>query len=248
MIRVVIVDDEPATRNLLTQLFRDYFPDVNLVGEAEDVASGIKLLEKEKPDLLLLDIQMPDGSGFDLLNHFENPEFQLIFVTAYDKFALKAFDYNAIDYLLKPLEPQSLRRAIEKIRKNSDRTLTPRLEGMMEVLETRQAQRIALSSAEGYAFYDLDEIVRLESSGGYTTFHIADGERTTVAKTLKDYEELLPEEMFFRVHQSHIVALKFVRKFLKADNGQALMTDGYKVPVARRKKDRFIELLTKYTI
>lgn len=248
MIRVVIVDDEPATRNLLRQLFEDYFPDVDLVGAADDVASGIKLLEKEKPDLLLLDIQMPDGSGFDLLNHFETPDFQLIFITAYDKFALKAFDYNAIDYLLKPLEPKSLKKAIEKTRKNSDRTLSPRLKGMMEVLETRQAQRIALSSAEGYAFYNLDEIVRLESSGGYTTFHIADGERTTVAKTLKDYEELLPEDMFFRVHQSHIVALKFVRKFLKAENGQAMMTDGYKVPVARRKKDKFIELLTKYTL
>lgn len=248
MIRVVIVDDEEGTRNLLKQLFRDYFPDVILLGEAADVRSGIKLLQKENPDLLLLDIQMPDGSGFDLLNQFEDPGFQLIFITAFDKFALKAFDYNAIDYLLKPLDPKSLRKAIEKFRRHSGRALRPRLEGMMEVLETKQAQRIALSSAEGYAFYGLEEIVRLESSGGYTTFFIADGNRTTVAKTIKDYEELLPEDLFFRVHQSHIVALQYVRKFLKAENGQALMSDGCKIPVARRKKDKFIELLTKYTL
>lgn len=248
MIRVAIVDDEQATRNLLKQLFKDYFPDIQLIGEADDVNSGVKLLQQETPDLLLLDIQMPDGSGFDLLNQFENPEFQLIFITAYDKFALKAFDYNAIDYLLKPLDPKSLRKAIEKFHRNSDRVLRPRLKGMMEVMETKQAQRIALSSAEGYAFYELEEIVRLESSGGYTTFYIANGQRTTVAKTIKDYEELLPESQFFRVHQSHIVALQYVRKFLKAENGQALMADGYKVPVARRKKDKFIELLTKYTL
>ncbi|PHN05528.1 LytR/AlgR family response regulator transcription factor [Flavilitoribacter nigricans] len=248
MIRVVIVDDEQATRNLLKQLFKDYFPDVQLIGEADDVASGVELLKKETPDLLLLDIQMPDGSGFDLLNQFRNPGFQLIFVTAFDKFALKAFDYNAIDYLLKPLDPKSLRKAIDKIHRNSDRALEPRLKGMMDMLETRQTQRIALSSAEGYAFYSLEEIVRLESSGGYTTFFVADGQRTTVAKTIKDYEELLPEDMFFRVHQSHIVALQYVRKFLKAENGQALMSDGCKIPVARRKKDKFIELLTKYTL
>lgn len=248
MIRVGIVDDEQATRALLRQLFRDYFPDVQLVGEAENVSSGIKMLEACKPDLLLLDIQMPDGSGFDLLNHFDNPDFQLIFITAFDKFALKAFDYNAIDYLLKPLDPKSLRKAIDKLQRHSDRALRPRLKGMMEVLETRKARRIALSSAEGYVFYELEEIVRLESSGGYTTFHVADGQRTTVAKTIKEYEEILPEDMFYRVHQSHIVSLQYVRKFLKADNGQALMSDGYKVPVARRKKDRFIELLTKYTI
>lgn len=239
------MDDERATRELLRQLFKDYFPDVELIGEAANVANGIKLLEQKEPDLLFLDIQMPDGSGFDLLNHFDDPDFQLIFITAYDKFALKAFDYNAIDYLLKPLEPRSLRKAIEKVHGKAGRKLRPRLQGMMEVLESRQASRIALSSAEGYAFYDLEEIVRLESSGGYTTFFIADGERTTVAKTLKDYEEILPEDKFFRVHQSHIVSLRYVRKYLKADNGQALMVDGFKVPVARRKKERFIELLTR---
>lgn len=248
MIRVVIVDDEQATRVLLKQLFRDYFPDVQLIGEAEDVASGVELLREQSPDLLFLDIQMPDGSGFDLLNHFKTPDFQLIFITAYDKFALKAFDYNAIDYLLKPLEPRSLRRAIEKLRLHSDRALRPRLQGMMEVLENRQAQKIALSSAEGYAFYQLEEIIRLESSGNYTTFFLKDGQRATVAKTIKEYEELLPENLFYRVHQSHIVSLQHVRKFLKAENGQALMADGSKVPVARRKKEKFLELLTKYTL
>lgn len=248
MIRVAIVDDEAATRMLLRRLFKDYFPDVQIIGEADSVATGLSLLKTNSPELLFLDIQMPDGSGFDLLNHFEQPDFQLIFITAFDQFALKAFQYNAIDYLLKPLEPKSLREAIEKLRKQKELALRPRLNGLMETMETKQAKRIALSSAEGYAFYNLEEIIRLESSGNYTTFYIQDGQRTTVAKTIKEYEELLPEQLFFRVHQSHIVSLQHVRKFLKSDNGLALMADGCKVPVSRRKKDTFIQLLTRYTL
>src|SRR5690606_23191204 len=124
----------------------------------------------------------------------------------------------------------------------------PRLNGLKEVMENKQARKIALSSAEGYSFYELEEIIRLESSGNYTTFFILDGQKTTVAKTIKEYEELLPENLFYRVHQSHIVSLQHVRKFLKAENGQALMADGFKVPVSRRKKEVFLQLLTKYTL
>lgn len=248
MIRVAIVDDEAATRTLLRRLFKDYFPDVQLIGEADSVASGIELLKTNPPELLFLDIQMPDGSGFDLLSHFDQPNFHLIFITAFDQFALKAFQYNAIDYLLKPLDPRSLREALDKLRKQTELALRPRLNGLMETMESRQAKKIALSSAEGYAFYKLEEIIRLESSGNYTTFYIEGGNRTTVAKTIKEYEDILPEHLFFRVHQSHIVSLQHVRKFLKADNGQALMADGCKVPVSRRKKDVFIQLLTKYTL
>ncbi|MCB0630791.1 MAG: LytTR family DNA-binding domain-containing protein [Saprospiraceae bacterium] len=248
MIRVVIVDDEAATRSLLRRFFQDFFPEVELLGEADCVSQGVELLKKTSPDLLFLDIQMPDGSGFDLLHHFKQPDFKLIFITAYDQFALKAFQYNAIDYLLKPLEPQSLRDAINKVLERSDIPLQPRINGLREVMENRQANRIALSSAEGYAFYELSEIVRLESSGNYTTFYIQDGQRTTVAKTIKEYETLLPAENFYRVHQSHIVSLKHVRKVLKEDNGVAVMVDGSKVPISRRKKDTFLTLLTRQSI
>jgi two-component system LytT family response regulator len=248
MIRVCIVDDEAATRSLLKHFFRDFFPDVELVGEADCVSRGIELLETKSPDLLFLDIQMPDGSGFDLLHHFEQPNFKLIFITAYDQFALKAFQYNAIDYLLKPLEPRALRDAVNKVLQRSNLPLQPRIKGLREVMENRQADRIALSSAEGYAFYELAEIVRLESSGNYTTFHIQDGHRTTVAKTIKEYEALLPAEHFYRVHQSHIVSLRHVKKVLKEDNGVAVMADGSKVPISRRKKETFIELLTRQSL
>lgn len=248
MIKVVIIDDEEATRSLLKHFFSDFFPDIQLLGEAESVSRGVKLIKRENPDLVFLDIQMPDGSGFDLLNKLEHPNFKLIFITAYDQFALKAFQYNAIDYLLKPLEPLSLRNAINKVLHRSAIPLEPRLNGLKEIMENRQANRIALSSAEGYAFYELEEIVRLESSGNYTTFHIRDGQRTTVAKTIKEYEGLLPNENFYRVHQSHIVALQHVKKILKEDNGIAVMADGSKVPISRRKKETFIELLTRQSL
>lgn len=242
------MDDEVATRSLLRRLFDDFFPDVHLIWEAESVTSGTQMLQASLPDLLLLDIQLRDGNGFDLLNQFPEPGFQVVFITAYDQFALRAFQYNAIDYLLKPLDPRSLREAIDKLRKQKELALRPRLNGLMEVMENRQAKKIALSSAEGYSFYDLEEIIRLESSGNYTTFYILDGQKTTVAKTIKEYEELLPEHLFFRVHQSHIVSLQHVRKFLKADNGIALMADGFKAPVARRKKETFLQLLTRHTL
>lgn len=248
MIKVIIVDDEAATRSLLRHFINDFFPDIELLGEAGSVSRGVSLITERAPDLVFLDIHMPDGSGFDLLNHFEQPTFRLIFITAYDQFALKAFQYNAIDYLLKPLEPQSLRNALHKVLQSTSIPLHTRLKGLKEVMDRRQADRIALSSAEGYAFYELTEIVRLESSGNYTTFYIQDGQRTTVAKTIKEYEGLLPAENFYRVHQSHIVALRHVRKVLKEDNGVAVMADGSKVPISRRKKEPFLDLLTRQSL
>lgn len=243
-LRLALIDDEPLSRQTLRIFLNDYCPQAQIVGEADSVLAGYKLLQSNELDAVLLDVQMGDGTGFDLLKKFPNPSFQVIFTTAFDEFAIKAFQFNAIDYLLKPIDVDELLRAVRKIVPSAENPeKDERISHLLTANERKEFEKIALSSSEGLHFLDLREIVRLESDANYTTFYIASGEKITVAKTLKNFDQLLPPDQFFRPHQSHIINLAHVKKILREDGGYLLMEGNTKVPIARSKKDALLSLV-----
>ncbi|MCB0572542.1 MAG: response regulator transcription factor [Phaeodactylibacter sp.] len=249
MLNALIIDDEPEARAMLRHMLARYCPEMRIMGEAGGVIDGISAIRNISPDIVFLDIQLADGTGFDLLIDFPQPEFGIIFITAYGRFALKAFQYNALDYLVKPIAPEALSRAIRKVKTNLSQHLYPeQLSRLLKMIKTREVEKIALSTNEGLAFLRLKELARLESSGSYTTFFTLSGKKVMVARTLRKFEELLPADSFFRTHQSHIVNLDFVSRILKEDGGYALMEDGTRVPVSRRRMEGLLTRLGNISI
>jgi two-component system, LytTR family, response regulator len=246
MIKAIIIDDEKTSRETLQGLLRRYCKNVEVIGEADGFRSGMEVIKKNKPDVIFLDIQMPDGSGFKLLEEIGNIDFEVIFSTAYDQFAIKAIKYSALDYLLKPINPEDLITAVEKletkISKGKDDT------GVKFLLDSMKShpsdkKKIVLSTSEGMHIVDIDNIIRCESEDYYTKFFLKEGKVIMVSKTLKENEELLAEHNFIRPHKSHLINLKYVKSFLRIDGGSIVMTDGSNVPVSRRKREQIVDIL-----
>ena len=248
MTRIAIIDDEADARHALRSLLSTHCPEVEIIGEATGVADATQLIRQQHPSVLLLDIAMQDGTGFDLLDQFPQPPFKVIFTTAFDQFAIKAFRYNAMDYLLKPIDPDELVSAIEKLETTQQEDYTKKIAGLLESTRQKQFERITLSSLDGLVFLRLEEIVHLEADGNYTTFYLLDGEKHVVVRNIKEYENLLPSELFFRTHQSHIVNLNFVKKFKREEGGFLRLVDGRNVPVARRRKDVLVKILREMSL
>lgn len=244
--RIIIVDDEPAARDALCNLLKANCPGVAVIGEAGSVAEAVDLLEEQSPDLLLLDVEMGDGTGFDLLDQIRAVRFNVVFTTAHDDFAIRAFRYNAIDYLLKPVDPDELVAALQKARQNNNYLhVQAQIEGLLSTASEKDFARIILYTGDGPVFAQTNNITRIESYGNYTFVYLVENQRCLVSRNLKEFEEMLPTPLFFRTHQSHLVNTTFVKKFLKEDGGYALMQDGAKIPVARRRKDAFLDVLMK---
>lgn len=243
MLKAIIIDDEEDARGTLRAFINQYCPQVEVVEEGEGVQDGYRKVMAAEPDLVFLDIQMDDGTGFDLLEKIRSPKFNVIFCTAFDEYAIKAFKFSAIDYLLKPIDPDELIEAVSKVKKDDD-SAQPRIESLIQNRAQNEMDRITLSSQEGLTFVKLENIMRLESDSNYTHFFLTTGEKITVPKSLKEYELILPTSKFFRTHQSHIVNLAYVKKYMREDGGYVLMEDGSEVLVARRRKEEFIAVLT----
>jgi len=243
MLNAIIIDDEEDARRTLRAFIKQYCPQVDIIEEGTGVQDGYRKVLSLQPDLVFLDIQMDDGTGFDLLEKIRAPKFNLIFCTAFDEYAIKAFKFSAIDYLLKPIDPDELIEAVSKVKKD-DKSAQPRIESLIENRSQKEMDRITLSSQEGLTFVNLENIRRLESDSNYTHFFLTTGEKITVPKSLKEYELILPISKFFRTHQSHLVNLSYVKKFMREDGGYVLMDDGSEVLVARRRKEEFIAVLT----
>jgi two-component system LytT family response regulator len=225
-------------------LLERHCPGVVVIGEAGSVAQGEELLKQTKTDILLLDVQMEDGTGFDLLDRFTSWPFNVIFTTAHDDFAVRAFRYNAVDYLLKPVIAEDLAVAIDKARHQTDHRL--RQQQILQLLNTtaeKSFDRITLMTSTGPVFAQTRDILRLETYGNYCFVFLVNGERHLVPRNLKEFEEMLPEPDFFRIHQSHMINTSHVQKFIKEDGGHAVMKDGSKLPVARRRKEDFLSFL-----
>ncbi|WP_373495243.1 LytR/AlgR family response regulator transcription factor [Aquiflexum sp.] len=243
-LRIGIIDDEPSARDIIRKLLKKSFPDAAVIGEADSVAEGVLMLQREQPDILFLDVEMEDGTGFDLLDKIQPVHFNVIFCTAFDAFAIKAFKYNALDYLLKPVHPDELVAAVQKAQHNTNQQfIQSQIDNLINATAAKSLQRIALSMGDGLVYIQLKEIMRIQSVGNFTHVFLIDRKRILASHNLRFFEDILPNPDFLRPHQSHILNTMYLRKFSKDDGGFALMTNGDKVPVSRRNKDKFLEAL-----
>jgi two-component system LytT family response regulator len=263
---ILIIDDEQSVRNttrfLLTEIFAAGLP-TGLespleIHEADGVESGLTVIRQHNPALVLLDVEMQDGTGFDLLRRLAEPNFQVVFITAHNHYAIHAFEFSAIDFVLKPVDEDLLRRAVERAVANIQRearlqalphdtlqtTLAKQITLLNESLQQlhRADKKIALRDQENIYFVDVSDIIRCLAEGPYTTFFLNDKSSIIVSKTLKEYEELLTPHLFFRVHHSHLINLRHIKLFRKSDS-DLQMTDGSNVPVATRKKEDLLKIL-----
>ena len=247
LIRTVIIDDEAHIRETLTRLLLRYCPQVNLVGQANSVASGFKLIHDQNPQLVLLDIRLNDGTGFDLLKKFEIIDFRVIFITAYEKYAVQAFRFAAVDFLLKPISPEELAEAVNKAESLIQHHFNSQLQVLEENLKTdiRQRKKIVLRTLENIFLVDLQDITHFESDGCYTRVHKANCEEILISKMLKEFDEMLSESGFYRVHKSYLVNLLHMTRFEKQEGGFIVLTNGQKIPVASRKREELMELFEK---
>ncbi len=246
MKRIAIIDDETHARQFLRTLLGQLCPEVEVVGEADGVGAGLQLIRQTRPDAVLLDISMEDGSGFDLLEFFPQLDFKVIFTTAHDEFALRAFNFAAIDYLLKPIQPKDLMRAVDRVREMPMLDYSEKIKTLLENARQHRPLTITIYTQEGIILLKVEQIVYLVSDNAYTTFHLLDGEQFVVSRPIGEFEVLLPTQSFFRVHQSYLVNLAYVHKILKDDGGSVVMSDGSQLPIARRRKDVFIESAKRF--
>lgn len=252
MINAVIIDDDAHLREGMKEMLKLYAPEIVLLGEAESVKSGITLIENKKPEIVFLDIMMNDGTGFDILEQLNEKHGQIsahiIFITAHEKFAIKAFRFSALDFLLKPVDPDELKNVIIKIKEIQHRSSTHKhIELLLDNIsrKTESFKKIALSTSEGIHLFEIKDIIRCESEDNYTKFYIKNHKTVIISKTLKEYEELLGEHGFERIHQSHLINLNELKSYIKKDGGFVIMSDGSKLQVSQRKKEKLQELISK---
>ncbi|MBW6460648.1 MAG: LytTR family DNA-binding domain-containing protein [Bacteroidales bacterium] len=246
MIKAIIIEDEKMSRETLRRMLEKYCPAVTIIAEADGYRKGMEEIRKQPPDVVFLDIQMPDGSGFRLLEEIEEVDFEVIFTTAFDQFAIKAIKYSALDYLLKPIIPQDLIDAIGKVEKKiSKYRHKMNLDVMIDTMKSQEdvSRKIILSTSEMIHVINVDDIIRCESDNYYTNFYFTDGRRLLISKTLKENEELLSRHNFVRPHKSHLVNIKYIKNYIRQEGGYILMSDGSRIPVSRRKKDKILEII-----
>lgn len=247
MIKAVIIDDESSNRELLRIMLRDFCPEILLVGEADSLESGKKIISEQNPALVFLDIEMPSGSGFDLLRKIPNRNFDVIFITAYNQYGLLAFKFSATDYILKPIDPNELSSAVEKaITKQAEKN--DPIDHLLVLLENIGKQgeppkKIMIPDQNGFVLAEMKEIIRFTTEGSYTVVNLLGGKKIITSRALGVFEEMVAQHHFFRIHHSHLINLNFVEKYNKGRGGFVVMVDGAELEVSRRKKDDFLAKL-----
>ncbi|MEP7264013.1 MAG: LytTR family DNA-binding domain-containing protein [Bacteroidota bacterium] len=242
--KACIVDDEKKGRDSLQTLLEQYCSEVEVVGQADSVENAYQFILKNKPELVFLDVEMPQGSGFELLKKFDRISFKTIFVTAHQHYAIKAIRFSAIDYLLKPVDVDELVAAVQNAVQSDRQNQQQQYTGLLENLEHAGPNKIAIPVKDGVTFIDPCDIIRLQADGTYTHIFTGTG-KYTASRNIKEYEELLSDQFFFRAHNSHLINLKHVRHFSRVDGYFVQMSDGSTVEVARRRKDEFLALMNK---
>ncbi|MDP9957058.1 LytR/AlgR family response regulator transcription factor [Epilithonimonas hungarica] len=254
MITAILIDDDHNLRNGMRAMLSLYAPEIEILGEAESVKTGIQLIEKTNPQIVFLDIMMNDGSGFDILEKLNTKygkiSSHIVFVTAHEKFAIRAFRFSALDFLLKPIDPEDLQAVIRKIKNithldNGNKNIELLLENITR--KTDNFKKIALSTSDGIHLFEVKDIIRCESVDNYTKFYIKNHNKVVmISKTLKEYEELLSDQGFERIHQSHLINLNEMRSYIKKDGGFVIMSDHAQLPVSQRKRDRLQDLISRF--
>jgi two-component system LytT family response regulator len=247
-IKAFIIDDEFQSRNFLIKMLQQYFPEISVAGQAATVEEGLKGIKKHKPNIVFLDIQMKGETGFDLLNRLQEINFALIFTTAFDKYAIKAFRFNAIDYLLKPIVTSELVEAVNKVKQ---RTVPGQSASKIQVEQLyhditnpqKIHDKIAIPTGEGFIVVPVNEIVYFHADSNYTKFHLVDKKCILSSYTLKQYDEILTAQSFFRAHRSYLINLAHVKMYRRGEGGEIVMSNGHEIELSRTHKDEFLHLL-----
>ena len=248
MLKAIIIDDEKNALEVLEMQLHQFCKEVVVLATCNGGNEGVKAIKELKPDLVFLDIEMPHINGFDVLEQTKNCNYKVIFTTAYDQFAIKAFKFSAIDYLLKPIDIVDLQNAVEKAKRESDNySLEDRVKLLVEHYQQAPLNRkkVALPVGNMLEFFDVDEIIRVESDSNYSHIFLTNQKKITLSKTLKDVEENIKGAPFFRVHQSHLINTNLVDKAVKGENAYVVMKDGTTITISRNRKEEFFELFRK---
>ncbi|MFK7771535.1 MAG: LytR/AlgR family response regulator transcription factor [Saprospiraceae bacterium] len=245
-IRTIIIDDEKHARESISKLLELYCPNIEVIGEAANIIEGKRIIEEMNPALVFLDISIGENTGFELLEELLPIKFHLIFTTAFSEYALKAFRVNALDYLLKPIEPSQLQVAVKKIKQDDNMDqLQQQLKFLTQNLTPKPNKQIAISNINSTTFLNIDNIVHIEGSANYSTFHIINEDSITASKGLKHFASMLPMDCFFRSHQSHVVNINHIKKISSSDGNLVEMKNGNKIPLALKRKEELLILLSE---
>ncbi len=245
MLKAILIDDEESSLNSLKEKILRHCPSVNIIATCDSAHAGITAIETLRPDLLFLDIEMPVMNGFIMLQQLLYKDFELIFTTAYDHYSIKAIRSSALDYLMKPIEIEELKLAVKRAEEKKEHLASVnQLEILLEnVLQQRTFQRLAIPTAEGLQFIKLNEIIYLEANINYTYFYLSTNQRHIASRTLKDFEEMLPADIFIRIHNSYIINKNFAEKYIRGEGGQVVLSNGAILDVAKRKKADFLKAI-----
>lgn len=248
-LRTLIIDDEPNAVEFISTIAGEYCPDLDVVGKANNVAEGVQKIKETSPDLVFLDVEMPNGTGFDLLAHFPEKEFDVVFITAFNHYAIKAIKYSAVDYILKPINIKEFIEAVNRVvQKRTESSLkdNDNLKVLLENLRTASPSRLAIPTADGMEYLNPRDIIRIEADRSYSWFYLTGNRKILVSKNLKEFQELLSDRHFFRSHNSFLVNLRYVKKYVRKDGGYIEMQDGATIPVSRNRKDLFLIHMARF--
>jgi two-component system LytT family response regulator len=244
--KCIIIDDEKHCREVLQVLIQKHCPQLTVLQSFASAKEAIEGLELLQPDLIFLDIEMPGMNGFEFLESFSRRDFAVIFTTAYNEYAIKAIKHSALDYLLKPIDKDELVQAVERARDDRSQKTAGRVEQLLQsMMPAPTTRRFAVPTLEGLTLINPDDILYVKSDGPYSHFYFTDGRHLLISKTLKEAEEVLPANDFFRIHNSYMVNMKYVQKYLRGEGGEVVMSNGEQLPVSRNKKQEFLGLLEK---
>ena len=248
MIDAIIIDDERHSCDALEMLIAKCCPQIQVAAICHSAEDGIKKIHELKPQLIFLDIEMPHMNGFQMLEQMDSINFEIIFTTSYDQYAITAFKFSALDYLLKPVDREELEKAVQKVAKKISPPVSQQLEILLQKinLPTRAVQKIALPTMQGLEFVPVDTIVSCSSSNNYTEFFLTDKKRLLVSRTLKEVEDMLADHSFLRVHNSHVVNLNSITRYVKGEGGYLVMSDNSTVDVSRSRKEFLLQKLQPY--
>src|SRR6218665_199448 len=246
-IKAIIVDDELGARESLSKMLEKNCKNVQVIAKADSMANAFMEITTHQPDFVFLDIEMSNGNAFDLLEKFKEINFNIIFVTAYDHYAIKAIKFSAIDYILKPVDPEELVKAVTRFESqhSNKNTLDKKFKTLLSnVRPENKLKKVGIPDGDGLIFINLADIIRCDSDGNYTYFLLTNGKKIIASRTLGEYEQMFADDNFFRIHRSHLINLEHVKKYIKGEGGYVIMSDNSQVEVSRRNKNEFLEKLS----
>lgn len=245
-LRAILVDDELPSLQNLEQKIVEFCPDIYIIAAEQKPEDAIQLIEQYRPDVVFLDIEMPRMNGFKMLEHIKEKDFDIVFTTAYNHYAIDAIRISAFDYLVKPIAVRDLQSTVDRLFKSQSKQTPEKLDVLRHNLSDSRSQndKITISTNEGVEFFEINQIVRVESSSNYSKIFFTDGKSILVTKLLKDFEEILTPYRFYRIHNSHLINLSHIKKYIRGDGGQVVMKNDEVIDVARRKKEEFLRLIS----